>query len=181
MVSNVIKRHHRGLHMGWIADQIAAVRGDEFPAAVLALVSLLTVVAVAWASLVAVLASTPVLRGLAVTLTPRVLRGVLLAGVAGSLAVPGTHADDRGVDGLRLPDRPMVAAAPRPMTDRSVVVRPGDTLWAIARAHLGSRAHPASTARACQRWYEANRDVIGHDPDLIHPGQRLAAPSKDRS
>lgn len=167
--------------MGWIGHQLAALRGDDFPAAVLALLSLATVAIAAWAVLVAALASTPKLRGLAIALTPRLLRGVLLAGVAGSLTVPGAHADERGVDGLRLPDRPMVVSTARPVTDHVVVVRPRDTLWAIARASLDSHADVAATARACDRWYQANRDVIGDDPDLIQPGQRLAAPSEDHS
>jgi nucleoid-associated protein YgaU len=167
--------------MGWIADQAAALGGDDFPAAVLALVSLMTLAALAWALLVVVLASTPALRGLAVSLTPRVLRGMVLAGVAGTLTVPGAHADDRGVDGLRLPDRPLVATATQPAPDRSIIVRRGDTLWAIARNHLGPRADVVATARACDRWYAANRDVIGDDRDLIHPGQQLTAPSEDHS
>jgi nucleoid-associated protein YgaU len=167
--------------MGWIADQVAALRGDDFPAAVLALVSLVMLALTAWALLVVSLASVPALRGLAVALTPRLLRGVVFAGVAGALAVPAAQAEDRGVDGLRLPDRPLVAASEAERLEQTVVVRRGDTLWAIARARLGSRADVASTAREVRRWHDANRDVIGPDPDLIHPGQRLDAPSKDRS
>ena len=166
--------------MGWIGDQVAALHGDDFPAAVLALVALATLLLTAWALLVASLASVPALRGLAVALTPRMLRGVAFAGVAGVLAVPAAQAEDRGVDGLRLPDRPHVAAS-KPQRIEHVVVRPGDTLWAIARADLASRTDVASTAREVRRWHHANRDVIGPDPDLIHPGQRLDAPSKDRS
>jgi nucleoid-associated protein YgaU len=167
--------------MGWFGGQVAALRGDDFPAAVLALVSLLTLVLTAWALLVVSLASVPALRGLAVALTPRMLRGVVFAGVAGALAVPAAHAEDRGVDGLRLPDRPVVAASEPRGVEHTVVVRRGDTLWAIARAHLGSQADVASTTHEVRRWHHANRDVIGPDPDLIHPGQRLDAPSKDHS
>jgi len=167
--------------MGWIGDQVAALRGDDFPAAVLALVSLVTLVLTMWALLVVSLASVPALRGLAVALTPRILRGVVFAGVAGALTVPAAQAEDRGVDGLRLPDRPLVAASEPHRVQHTVVVRRGDTLWAIARARLGSRADVASTARDVGLWHNANRDVIGPDPDLIHPGQRLAPPSKDRS
>jgi len=167
--------------MGWIGDQVAALHGDDFPAAVLALVSLVTLALMAWALLIVSLASVPALRGLAVALTPRLLRGVVLAGVAGTLAVPAALAEDRGVDGLRLPDRPLVAASEPERLEQTVVVRRGDTLWAIARARLGSRADVASTAREVRRWHVANRAVIGPDPDLIHPGQRLDAPSKDRS
>jgi nucleoid-associated protein YgaU len=167
--------------MGWIGDQFIALRGDEFPSAVLALISMVTVVVGAWALLVAVLASTPALRGLAVALTPRILRGVVLAGVAGALSVPAAQAEDRGVDGLRLPDRPMVADT-EPVAERSpVVVQRGDTLWAIARDRLGPGAEVAATAREVERWHAANREVIGQDPDLIHPGQRLDPPSKDRT
>jgi nucleoid-associated protein YgaU len=181
MYSNVIKRCHRGMSMGWIDDQLATLCGDDFPAAVLALLSLVTVAVAAWAVLVGSMASTPGLHGLAVALTPRILRGVLLAGVAGSLTVPASHADDRGVDGLRLPDRPTVVDSSTDKTDQSVVVRPGDSLWAIARSRLGAGPNAAATAHSCDRWYEANRDVIGIDPDLIHPGQRLTPPPEDRS
>lgn len=167
--------------MGSVGDQIAALRGDDFPAAVLALVWLVTLVLTMWALLVVSLSSVPALRGLAVALTPRILRGVMFAGVAGVLAVPAAQAEDREVDGLRLPDRPLVAVSEPPRVQPTVVVRPGDTLWAIARAHRGSRTDVATTARAVDRWHETNRDVIGSDPDLIRPGQRLTPPSKDRS
>lgn len=167
--------------MGSIGDQIAALRGDDFPAAVLALITLVTVVVGVWALLVASLASIPALRGLAVAITPRILRGVLFAGVAGALTVPAAQGDDRGVDGLRLPDRPLVAGTVEPAVKQStVVVQSGDTLWAIARARLGPNAGVAATAREVDRWHDANRDVIGDDPDLIHPGRRLIPPSKDR-
>jgi hypothetical protein len=168
------------MSMGWVGDQLATLCGDDFPAAVLALLSLATVAVAGWAVLVVSMASIPGLRGLAVVLTPRLLRGVLLASVAGSLTIPGARADDRGVDGLRLPDRPVVAASSTSASDR-VVVEPGDTLWAIARDRLGPRADVATIAHACDRWHRGNRDVIGPDPDLIHPGQRLVPPSEDRS
>jgi nucleoid-associated protein YgaU len=61
-----------------------------------------------------------------------------------------------------------------------VVVRPGDTLWAIARSRLGPGADDARVAHDVDRWHRLNHDVIGDDPDLIHPGQRLTAPTKDR-
>ena len=167
--------------MGWIGDQFVALRGDEFPSAVLALVSVVTVAVGAWALLLAVLASTAALREVAVALTPRVLRGLLFAGVAGALSVPSAQAEDRGVDGLRLPDRPLVGGAEPVAEQPKVVVQSGDTLWAIARARLGPSADFADTAHAVDRWHAANREVIGDDPDLIHPGQRLDPPSKDRS
>lgn len=58
-----------------------------------------------------------------------------------------------------------------------VVVHRGDTLWAIAARSLGDAATDQDVAEAWPRWYAANRDVIGDDPDLILPGQRLLAPA----
>jgi len=61
-------------------------------------------------------------------------------------------------------------------TDESYVVRPGDSLWAVAARHLGPGATVADVAAEWPRWYEVNRDVVGADPGLIHPGQLLQAP-----
>jgi hypothetical protein len=58
----------------------------------------------------------------------------------------------------------------------AVVVKPGDSLWSIASSRLGE--HPSASAVAAEwpRWYVANRDLIGPDPDLIRPGERLIPP-----
>ncbi|NQX66809.1 LysM peptidoglycan-binding domain-containing protein [Paenibacillus alba] len=48
-------------------------------------------------------------------------------------------------------------------------VKSGDSLWAIAKMNLGSGG----------RWreiYEANRGIIGDNPDLIQPDQELVMP-----
>ncbi|GAA4971507.1 LysM domain-containing protein [Kineococcus glutinatus] len=64
----------------------------------------------------------------------------------------------------------------------TVVVHRGDTLWSLVSAHLRAtdgqeRATGATrTAAEVQRWWAANRDVIGPDPDLLHPGQVLHVP-----
>jgi LysM repeat protein len=63
-----------------------------------------------------------------------------------------------------------------PTAAATVTVRAGDTLWAIAASHLPPGSDDAAVAAAWPRWYEANRDVVGPDPDVIHPGQVLAAP-----
>jgi nucleoid-associated protein YgaU len=57
-----------------------------------------------------------------------------------------------------------------------VVVRRGDTLWDVAARHLRGGSSAAEIAAEWPRWYAANRDVIGDDPDLLRPGQRLAPP-----
>lgn len=57
-----------------------------------------------------------------------------------------------------------------------VVVRSGDTLWAIAARALGPDASELEISRAWPAWYEANREAVGDDPDLLRPGTRLAIP-----
>lgn len=66
-----------------------------------------------------------------------------------------------------------------PHAGRHVTVRPGDSLWAIAARDLGPGASGAEVATAWPRWWAANRPVVGADPDVIHPGQRLSAPGPD--
>ena len=121
---------------------------------------------------------------------------VLLAGVA-HLPVPGVparvgallfttvivagasspaHAEStRDLEGLTLPDRPMVVA--RAAT--TVTVTSGDTLWGLAADSLPDRSSAADIVTACARWYAANRRVIGPDPDLILPGQVLTPPTTE--
>lgn len=65
-------------------------------------------------------------------------------------------------------------------TSPEVVVHRGDSLWSIAARHLGHEPSDAEIAREWPRWYAANRAVIGSDPDLLHPGQVLAAPGGSR-
>jgi len=69
------------------------------------------------------------------------------------------------------------SATSTPGTDE-VVVHRGDTLWDIAARHLGDQATDQDVAEAWPRWYAANRDVVGDDPDLLHPGQRLVVPAQ---
>lgn len=66
----------------------------------------------------------------------------------------------------------------RPVADDSgeVVVHRGDTLWSIAAAHLGPHADAETIAAEWPRWYAANRQVIGDDPDSLSIGTRLQAP-----
>jgi nucleoid-associated protein YgaU len=96
------------------------------------------------------------------------------------------------LDGLPYPDLPIGPWAPlradrADRADRSdaprrdppaerLVVRPGDTLWAIAADLSPTRATAADIARLAHRLYAANREVIGDDPDLIYPGTVLKAP-----
>lgn len=135
------------------------------------------------------------LPGVPVALRRLVLAGcgVALTGglAAPALATPGELHQDRSgnpatavVRGLPLPDRatgglPGGAHVARGLSLRVpahpagpvVVVRPGDSLWTIAERTLGDGA-------AWPRLYRLNRDVIGPDPDVIHPDQRLRLPRR---
>ncbi len=86
------------------------------------------------------------------------------------------------------PSRPTIRPIPtpdlltsirdKPTLDREglVIVRRGDTLWDIAARYLGRDATDSAVAAEWPRWFQANQDVIGDDPDLILPGQRLRPP-----
>ena len=60
--------------------------------------------------------------------------------------------------------------------EAAVTVQRGDCLWDIARRRL---THPTPTRVATDwpRWWRTNRGVIGPDPDLVQPGQRLTPPA----
>nr|WP_242018771.1 LysM peptidoglycan-binding domain-containing protein [Phaeovibrio sulfidiphilus] len=57
--------------------------------------------------------------------------------------------------------------------DRVVIVRPGNSLWTLARQVYGSGWRYTVL-------FDANRDQI-RDPDLIYPGQKLRAPPSDEA
>jgi hypothetical protein len=141
-------------------------------------------------------------RGVPATLHRLVLGAcgaVLVGGLTGpAYAAPsdaGPSTDSSVLTGLPLPDRASAAghvgrvlarqvatveqAAARPASSLSgsVVVQPGDTLWGIADAALPADASPGEIAAGWQRIYRANRSVIGPDPDLILPSQRLRLPA----
>lgn len=76
------------------------------------------------------------------------------------------------------PDVRLVTTVPSPQRSAAaeVVVRRGDSLWVIAARHLDAGAGAAEIAAEWPRWYSANRELIGPDPDLLRPGQRLRPP-----
>jgi nucleoid-associated protein YgaU len=95
---------------------------------------------------------------------------------------PGPALDWPGLS-LLLPSPPVshrpLSAEPRGRAP--VVVRAGDTLWAIAARQLGPTATTREVAASWPRWYAANRQLIGADPALIRPGERLTPPPAPRS
>lgn len=106
---------------------------------------------------------------------------------------PGTGAADlRGADGPALgwsvavtdgesrTDAPGHLRATAHADARGEVhrVRAGESLWTIAATHLGDDATPERIAEAWPAWWEANRETIGSDPDVIRPGQVLQVPAE---
>lgn len=61
--------------------------------------------------------------------------------------------------------------------ETDVVVKSGDSLWSIVAAALGPFSSDVDVALAWPRWYNANREAIGADPNLILPGQVLHPPA----
>ncbi|WP_226832229.1 LysM peptidoglycan-binding domain-containing protein [Brachybacterium sp. FME24] len=107
----------------------------------------------------------------------------------------GSSPETSGASGAEAPSAPADAPqddtppAPSPRTEPSgdptaapqsastVVVRPGETLWSITDDLLSPTPdHPSEIATAWPLLHEANRDVIGTDPDLLEPGQVLTVP-----
>lgn len=89
------------------------------------------------------------------------------------------------VEPLDWPTRPATIPAPRPahrLAGARVTVLPGECLWSLAAREIGPAATTSQVAAAWPRWWSANRDVIGADPDLLRPGVRLRVPtSTERS
>jgi hypothetical protein len=133
--------------------------------------------------------------GLAARGVPVGVRRLVLAAcgvaLAGGLAQPAGAADPQvrsshrarleALTGLPLPDRavaPTESAAPT-VAARTVRVQPGDSLWSLAAGDLPPGSPDALVATRWRSIYAANRALIGPDPDVIVPGQRLRLPGKD--
>lgn len=158
----------------------ADISGPDFPQALLGLASLTQLAVSGWVLLVIAVSQLHGASPVFTAIAPATLRRALFIGAASAIAVAPAHADQgaepvpsvhvHSLDGLSLPDRPAVRIEP------DVVVKPGDTLWAIAARSLPAGSGDADIAAACADWYATNRAVIGDDPDLIHPLQHLSPP-----
>lgn len=110
---------------------------------------------------------------------PPVLRPLLLGAAGLAVSLPGGAA--HAADPLPVPTRPAGTSAPAPEAapaprPAAVVVARGDSLWSLAHHRLGPGAEDARVALLVDRTHRLNRAVVGPDPDLIHPGQRLRFP-----
>jgi hypothetical protein len=97
------------------------------------------------------------------------------AGVVGP-AGQGAGADGNGARPAGSARQTQPSTGPRQRAG-AVVVAAGECLWVIAARQLPAGASPADVAAETQRWYAANAAVIGANPDLLRPGQVLAAPA----
>jgi nucleoid-associated protein YgaU len=120
---------------------------------------------------------------------PPALRRLLLAacGVAltatatPALATPGSDATaglPAVVADLPFPARAMDRPTHESAEGRVVVVGPGDSLWAISAGRLPADADDRGITSAWHELYAENEEVVGDDPSLIHPGQRLVLPDR---
>lgn len=132
--------------------------------------------------------------GLADQLAPRMLRRIVHAAIGGTVlsaglaplsalpavASPGsTRLPSLDRPAAVRPDPPPVPAPhPRDAAADTVIVRAGDTLWGIAAERLSEPRTSGRIAASWPAWYAANRAIIGSDPDLLRPGQRLHAPTQ---
>lgn len=159
----------------------------------------LLVACAAWAVAVATAVALEVVSSGRVRLSsatgvPRSWRlGLLLVCGVAAMGTPAYAAGggEAGLNGLPLPDRPthgltttpLASAAPAsssattadPDSRQRVVVRSGDSLWRIA-ADL-THAPEARLPHLVAELHHANAAVIGSDPDLVRPGQRLVVPA----
>ncbi len=171
-----------GLLAPGVDAALADLRGPSFSTALLGLGCLVQLLLSTWVLLTVALALVNAPAPLVRAITPRLLRRALFAGAAGALVLSPVQADraatpaHHDLAGLRLPDRPLAAPLLPEAGPSAVVVRPGDTLWAIAARALPDTATDAEIADACVRWHATNREVIGDDPNLIFPTQRLIPP-----
>lgn len=166
-----------------LAPEVAAGPGRPFAARLVWLCATAGLAGAAWLWLLATAVSVEAVTGAAAASRVRLpgrrlvlaACGIALAGAPPAAATPGAPHDDPHdaaaavfLTGLPLPDRPV--------GDTAVVVRAGDTLWALAERALPAGADDGAVTARWHRIYDLNRGLIGPDPDLIHPGQRLRLP-----
>lgn len=172
----------------------SAVWHGSFEDLLVAVASAALVLCAGWLWLITTATVADLVRGGPVPTAPRGLTrrlvlaacGVaVLAGVSAP-AMAGSGAGDHSLVGLPMPDRavaesvahPVKRTTPKPApvaleAPADITVRAGDSLWSIAADGLGPDTALADIDAAWRELYAANRQAIGTDPDLIHPGLDL--------
>ena len=113
-------------------------------------------------------------------LAPPVLAPILPApGESGGEPPDNPGPSPRSASGPPAQPAPPIGGAPAP----DYVVATGDSLWTIAadalEGDLADGMASSDVAEIAAAWpalFEANRETVGADPGLIHPGQRLVVP-----
>jgi LysM repeat protein len=192
--------------LAWLAPDLLvapdALAAERFDAVLVVVCEAAAGLGVGWLWLLVTLVTLDAVRGVQrhrTGIPSSVRRAVLVAcglGLAGGIggaayAEPPDRAGAAGVRaesvlaGLQLPDRttttrrgvpPATQAVEDSAEPRTIVVVAGDTLWDLAAAELPPGADAARVAAHWRAIHNANRAVIGPDPDLIRPGQRLRLP-----
>ena len=119
-------------------------------------------------------------------LRPRLVQALVGATLTCVGAQPAVAAGPGATDQAPpLPLRPVTAPTEatdvepppaRPSPTATVRVAPGDALWTIAAGLVAPGADDAEIDRAWRVIYADNRERIGDDPDLLHPGTTLTVP-----
>jgi nucleoid-associated protein YgaU len=173
-----------------LAPSVGTAGGDGFEGALVRGCAAIGCGCAGWGWLGVVAVAAEALRGPRTTVprvmpgVPAVLRRLVLAGCGVALtatagpALAGSGADTQHgmpqvLAGLPFPSRATDVLA---LDESVVVVRPGDSLWAITERRLAPGASDADITSGWQALYARNREVVGSDPSLIHPGQHLALP-----
>lgn len=137
------------------------------------------------------------------SLLPKFAKALLTAGIGLGTVASGAHATpppprlvlDRVVEFPARTEAPTPAGvgtaqasgprspAPQPhgesAASREYRVNPGDSLWSIAKAELSRSERLPSNQEIDAAWRQLwleNLHVVGNDPSLIYPGQRLRIP-----
>jgi hypothetical protein len=177
----------------WLFAATEALRypaGSEYEDLLLALAVWALLGCAAWAVVIAVAAVLEATTAGRLPATawvgcPSSLRRLLLTGLGVALVGAGPVqplATASAHSPLPVPARPVGSVHPQKgrADDRPgvVVVHRGDNLWRIAEDHLRSPASAGEVGALVHDLHRRNRGVIGPDPDLILPGQRLAVPPR---
>lgn len=190
-------------HLARWAQTLAPPREADFPTLLTELAAWTLVAGCAWASALLLAAAAEAgtgghLRATRLFPCPGVVRrwAFMLLGAAVVCAAPvpaqaeqWSAPPEAGFVGLPVPARPdgavqvagrsrVPATTSRAPVDRHrrVVVQPGDSLWDLAADRLPQPTDERAVAAAVAAMYRVNRDVVGPDPDLLRPGQRLVVP-----